>query len=178
MKTVDLASEVPEKYIGFYNFKLVFMPKEIERKFLTSALTWKEQVTQAITIKQGYLNTNPDRTVRIRVAGDTGWLTVKGRNVDLTRPEFEYEIPVVEATEMIKLCEQPIIEKTRYLVEEHGKTWEVDVFSGANEGLTVAEIELEAEDEEFVLPDWVGEEVSDDPRYYNATLILRPFGEW
>ena len=154
------------------------MPKEIERKFLTTSQLWKENVSRAIVMKQGYLNGNPDRTVRVRVAGEKGWLTVKGRNVGLTRLEFEYEIPVGEAMEMLKLCEQPIIEKTRYLVVEYGKTWEVDVFSGVNEGLTVAEIELETEEEAFTLPDWVGEEVSADPRYYNVSLIRSPFSEW
>jgi adenylate cyclase len=154
------------------------MPKEIERKFLTTSDAWRENVNEAISIKQGYLNGNPDRTVRVRVAGEKGWLTVKGRNVGVTRPEYEYEIPVGEALEMIRLCEQPVIEKTRYLVVAYGKTWEVDVFCGENEGLTVAEIELETEEEAFTLPDWVGEEVSADPRYYNVSLMRRPFGGW
>lgn len=154
------------------------MAKEIERKFLTASEDWKENITRAITIKQGYLNSEPSRTVRIRIAGEQGFLTIKGRSTGYTRAEFEYEIPLTDALEMIGLCEQPVIEKTRYLVTEHGKTWEVDVFTGANEGLTVAEIELESESEEFILPTWVGEEVSADPRYFNSSLIRNPFGSW
>ena len=154
------------------------MPKEIERKYLTTSTAWKENITHTIVIKQGYLNSEPSRTVRVRIAGEVGYLTIKGRSVGFTRPEFEYEIPVGDALEMIALCEQPIIEKTRYLVVEHGKTWEVDVFGGANAGLTVAEIELETEEEAFTLPAWAGEEVSADPRYFNSALIRKPFGEW
>jgi CYTH domain-containing protein len=154
------------------------MAQEIERKFLTSSEGWKENVSRAITIKQGYLNSEPNRTVRVRIAGEQGFLTIKGRSTGYTRAEFEYEIPVTDALEMVDLCEQPIIEKTRYLVNEHGKTWEVDVFTGANQGLTVAEIELESETEEFILPTWVGPEVSEDPRYFNSSLIRNPFGSW
>ncbi|MCX8210889.1 MAG: adenylate cyclase [Bdellovibrionota bacterium] len=154
------------------------MAKEIERKFLISSESWKDKVTRAITIKQGYLSSEPTRTVRIRIAGEQGFLTIKGRSVGFTRPEFEYEIPVTDALEMIELCEQPVIEKIRYLVIEYGKTWEVDVFSGVNEGLTLAEIELDSEGEEFVLPAWIGAEVSDDPRYFNSSLIRSPFSNW
>ncbi len=154
------------------------MPKEIEKKFLIASNAWQKNIARTINIKQGYLNTDPDRTVRVRVTGEKAWLTVKGRNTGITRLEYEYEIPLMEAIELVGLCEQPVIEKTRYLVVEYGKTWEVDVFSGANEGLTVAEIELETEDEAFTLPAWIGTEVSADPRYYNASLIRKPFAEW
>lgn len=154
------------------------MPKEIERKFLTTSESWRANTNKAIAIKQGYLNSAPGRTVRVRIAGDQGYLTIKGRSVGITRPEFEYEIPVVDALEMMGLCEQPVIEKTRYLVTEYGKTWEVDVFTGANDGLILAEIELDSEAEEFVLPAWAGEEVSTDARYFNSSLIRMPFGDW
>lgn len=154
------------------------MPKEIERKFLTTSDHWKNDVTRTIPIKQGYLSTDPSRSVRIRITGAQAYLTVKGLAVGITRPEYEYEIPVADALEMIELCEQPVIEKTRYLVADHGKTWEVDVFSGANEGLTVAELELGAEAEEFTLPDWAGEEVTNDLRYFNSSLNRMPFSRW
>lgn len=154
------------------------MPKEIERKFLTTSDHWKDNVARTITIKQGYLNADPQRTVRVRIAGEKGYLTIKGLPVGITRPEFEYEIPAEEALSLIKLCEQPVIEKTRYIVVEYGKTWEVDVFAGANEGLIVAELELDEESEEFILPAWAGREVSTDSRYFNSSLIMFPFKEW
>ena len=154
------------------------MPKEIERKFLTRSESWRTKVFRTVPIKQGYLSSVPARTVRVRIAGERGFLTVKGQPDGITRPEFEYEVPVAEALAMIALCERPVIEKTRYLVLEHGKTWEVDVFAGANAGLTVAEIELEAEGEAFVRPDWAGEEVSSDPRYFNSSLIALPYRDW
>jgi adenylate cyclase len=105
-------------------------------------------------------------------------LTVKGESVGVSRPEFEYEIPVEEARLMMGLCEQPIIDKTRYEVVHEGHLWEIDVFAGENEGLVVAEIELEAEGEVFARPDWLGEEVSDDPRFFNSSLVSLPFCKW
>ncbi len=154
------------------------MPLEIERKFLLKNNDWKKSVQQQFVIKQGYLNTHPDRTVRIRIKGSKGILTVKGKTIHATRAEYEYEIPINHAEEMILLCEKPIIEKIRYLVEHHNKIWEIDIFSGANEGLMIAEIELESEDEAFHIPSWIGKEVTIDTRYYNSNLSENPFSKW
>lgn len=154
------------------------MGLEIERKFLLLTDDWKNIADQGTVIKQGYLNTHPDRTVRIRIKGNKGIITVKGRNVGATRSEYEYEIPLADAQEMMLLCEPPIIEKVRYLVVVGQHTWEIDVFEGVNDGLVVAEMELGAEDEDFAMPDWVGEEVTFDVGYYNSNLIQHPFQEW
>ena len=152
--------------------------REIERKFLVTSDAWKRGA-RSFAVSQGFLSTDKDRTVRVRRVGDKGYLTVKGRTVGATRPEYEYEIPVPDAEEMLEsLCMRPLIEKTRFLVEHGGHTWEVDEFFGDNAGLVVAEIELESEDEAFERPDWLGEEVTDDARYYNANLIQNPFSSW
>lgn len=154
------------------------MGTEIERKFLVAGEGWRDQGTST-EFRQGYLSTVKERTVRVRASGGEGWLTIKGITVGATRAEFEYEIPVGDANEMLdELCEQPIIEKVRHLVEFDGTTWEVDEFSGVNEGLVVAEVELESDDEELTPPDWLGDEVTDDPRYFNSNLIAHPYTEW
>lgn len=154
------------------------MPKEIERKFLVADPSIIDGVA-GVVYRQGYLSTVPERTVRVRVAGDHGHITVKGRAIGQTRPEFEYEIPLDDADEMLSLlCERPVIEKRRYRIAYSGHTWEVDVFGGENLGLVVAEVELDREDEAVDLPDWVGAEVTDDPRYLNANLVARPFRRW
>ena len=152
------------------------MAKEIERKFLVKD-SWQPQ-SAGIKIAQGYLSTVPERTVRVRIKGEKGYLTIKGKNVGVSRAEYEYEIPRQDAEEMLQLAEQPILVKTRYLEQQGEFTWEVDVFSGENQGLVVAEIELPAEDAEFSRPAWLGQEVSGDVRYYNANLIKRPFSLW
>lgn len=154
------------------------MGLEIERKFLLKDESWRPAVSETMEIKQGYLNSAIERTVRVRLTGNKGVLTIKGKTVNLTREEFEYEIPIADARRLMKLCETPIIEKLRHLVRLDGRTWEIDEFSGVNESLVVAEIELNSEDEDLALPEWVGREVSDDPRYYNASLIAHPFSEW
>ena len=154
------------------------MALEIERKFLLKNDSWKGLVKEEIPIKQGYLNSEKERTVRVRIYGEIGVLTIKGKNNNLTRKEFEYTIPLSDALEMLKLAEMPIIEKTRFIVINAGNTWEIDVFEGVNKGLIVAEIELESETEEFEIPNWIGDEVSADPRYYNASLIKHPFTDW
>ncbi len=154
------------------------MPQEIERKFLLANDNWKAEVDHAVTIKQGYLNSAKERTVRIRITGEQAFLTIKGPVSGVTRPEFEYEVPVNDALAMIGLCEQPVIEKTRHYLETGTHTWEIDVFAGENEGLAVAEIELSSEAEDFAQPFWLGEEVSDDSRYYNSSLIKQPFRLW
>lgn len=154
------------------------MPQEIERKFLTANEAWKSEVSRSVLLKQGYLNSTKERTVRIRIAGEQAFLTIKGPVTGVTRAEYEYEIPISDGLSMINLCEQPLIEKTRHYVSIGDHLWEIDVFTGANEGLTVAEIELTAEGEAFIRPDWLGEEVSSDARYYNSSLIRCPFISW
>ncbi len=154
------------------------MSKEIERKFLVSGTAWKAGANGR-RVRQGYLSVERDRTVRVRAVGDRGWLTVKGPTVGLARAEYEYEVPLADADAMLSdLCTPPLIEKTRYEVCHAGHRWEIDEFHGANEGLVVAEIELASEDEAFERPPWLGAEVSDDPRYFNANLVRRPFSTW
>jgi len=151
---------------------------EIERKFLVIGDSWREKAT-GILFRQGYLSTEPERTVRVRLEGDVGKLTIKGKSEGISRNEYEYEIPKQDAAELLdNLCQKPLIEKTRYRVEHARKTWEVDEFHGANDGLILAEIELEEEASEFGLPDWTGAEVSHDPRYFNASLVRNPFRNW
>jgi adenylate cyclase len=153
-------------------------PVEIERKFLVRSNQWRESV-HGETICQGYLNSAKERTVRVRISGDRAFLTIKGPAVNLARPEFEYKIPVTHANQMLdELCERPLLKKTRYKVLYDGKTWEVDEFHGDNDGLVVAEIELDSEDETIKLPEWVGKEVTEDPKYFNSSLISKPFSTW
>ncbi len=154
------------------------MSVEIERKFLLKGDGWRALGT-GIPYRQGYLSTVPGRSVRVRLVRDKGYLTIKGIAVGATRAEYEYEIPAEDASEMLtNLCERPLIEKVRYRVEHHGLTWEIDEFDGDNAGLIVAEVELDAEDQAISLPDWVGKEVTGDPRYYNASLIANPYTRW
>ncbi|QYF92247.1 CYTH domain-containing protein [Massilia sp. PAMC28688] len=151
---------------------------EIERKFLVVSDAWRT-LGQAVLLRQGYLSSNPDRTVRVRIEGDTGTMTVKGRSEGATRAEWEYAIPVTEAAELLdRLCEQPLIEKYRRRIPVGSHVWEVDEFLGANLGLVVAEIELGAEDEAFERPDWIGAEVTHDRRYFNSSLIRAPYSRW
>ncbi|UZR99541.1 CYTH domain-containing protein [Chondrinema litorale] len=154
------------------------MGVEIERKFLIKNDSWKSSADNGVQIKQGYLNSDKNRTVRVRVYGETGFLTIKGKNENLTRQEFEYEIPLDDANNLLELCEMPIIEKMRYIIVDQGNNWELDVFEGENKGLLVAEIELNSEDHQLELPAWVGEEVSTDPKYYNSSLISNPYKNW
>jgi adenylate cyclase len=155
------------------------MGLEIERKFLVKNDSWVEASLGGQRILQGYLASTERATVRVRVKGDRGFLTIKGVTQGVTRHEFEYEIPVGEAREMLGgLSILPVIEKTRHRVPVGQHLWEVDVFAGANAGLVLAEIELTAEDESFERPVWAGEEVSDDPRYRNSSLARHPFGQW
>lgn len=154
------------------------MPKEIERKFLIKNDDWKTKASIPKTIKQGYLNTQKERTVRVRIKGDQGFLTVKGKTVGMTRLEFEYPIPVAEAEELLQLCEKPLIEKERFVVSMGRLNWEIDIFAGDNQGLKLAEVELEDEKQDVEIPDWVGEEVTSDQRYYNSSLVKLPFKLW
>jgi len=154
------------------------MALEIERKFLVTDDTWKPQVRKSIAIKQGYLSTDPERTVRVRIKGNTGFLTIKGITRGISREEFEYSIPSDQAEELLKLCLDAPIEKVRHEILVSGKLWELDVFEGANSGLVLAEIELANAEEAFDLPSWIGQEVSEDPRYFNAYLSKQPFSTW
>jgi CYTH domain-containing protein len=154
------------------------MPREIERKFLVKGISWKKGASGEL-YRQGYLVADRERTVRVRVAGEDGFLTIKGTSKGLTRAEYEYPIPATEANEMLDtLCPKPLIEKYRYRLEHAGLLWEVDEFLGENRGLTLAEVELADEDQRISLPDWAGEEVSHDPRYFNANLARHPFSRW
>ena len=154
------------------------MAIEIERKFLVSG-EFRQDSPESYRIMQGYICSDPDRTVRVRVRGDKGFLTIKGRGSEggLSRYEWEKEIPVSEAFELMALCGSGVIDKTRYLVPFGKHTYEVDVFHGANEGLVLAEIELSDEQEAFDMPSWLGEEVTGDVRYYNSMLSLHPFSK-
>ena len=154
------------------------MAKEIERKFLVKLAAWTPQ-SGGKYYKQGYLNSQKERVVRVRIAGDKGQLTIKGITTGVTRAEFEYPISIEDAGLMLdNLCEKPLIEKHRHKEVHGGKTWEIDVFHGDNEGLVVAEIELGSEDEAFERPTWLGEEVSSDPRYFNSNLLKNPYKGW
>lgn len=154
------------------------MAVEIERKFLVKG-DYKSLATSSERIAQGYLASGGGRTVRVRVRGERGYLTVKGPSLDgIERKEWEYEIPAREALEMMALCRGGVIDKRRYLVPFEGHTFEVDEFYGDNEGLTVAEVELSSVDEPFACPAWLGEEVTGDRRYYNAYLVQNPFKSW
>ena len=155
------------------------MATEIERKFLVRNDSWRTQVSSGIFYRQGYMASTPACSMRVRCGGGQGFINLKSATLGITRKEYDYPIPEQDANEMLDLfCEGPLIEKTRYLVEHAGHVWEVDVFTGDNEGLVVAEIELDAADESFLLPDWAGEEVSHDPRYYNVCLVKNPFKNW
>lgn len=157
------------------------MGVEIERKFLVATDEWRGHVSKVIEIAQGYLSADPARTCRVRLAGDEGFITIKGQpsaQDPLATPEFEYAIPAGEARALLKLCLPGAIEKTRHHVVHQGHTWEVDVFHGDNAGLTLAEIELTASGETFAAPAWLGAEVTADHRYKNASLSKNPYKTW
>ena len=149
---------------------------EIERKFLVVGDDWR--AAPAIAVAQGYLNRDKQRTVRVRVVQQQAWLTIKGANAGAVRAEFEYPIPVADARQLLSLCDGPLVRKLRRKVEHAGHTWEIDEFQGDNAGLVVAEIELPAEDAAFERPDWLGAEVTHDPRYFNANLASSPYSTW
>jgi len=154
------------------------MRTEIERKFLVHGDDWKSGAI-AKSIRQGYIRADKNVSVRVRKTGENAFLTIKGRQVGSTRAEYEYGIPVDDADDMLDtLCEPPLIEKIRYTLEYDDVTWEVDVFKGENSGLVVAEVELESENQIVELPDWVGPEVTRDPRYLNANLAKTPYSQW
>jgi CYTH domain-containing protein len=154
------------------------MGVEIERKFLLKSDAWRS-LGRPVLYRQGYLNRSKERTVRVRTAGEKGFLTLKGISSGAKRTEYEYEIPLADADAVLNdLAEKPIIEKTRYRIEYKGLFWEIDEFSGENQGLILAEVELDSEDQAIELPPWIGEEVTHDPRYYNSNLVLFPYTKW
>jgi adenylate cyclase len=154
------------------------MGKEIERKFLVKGEAWKS-LAKGVSYRQGYLNSVKERTVRVRTVGDKGFLTVKGITTGASRAEYEYRIPQSDAEAMLNdLCEKPLIEKNRYKIKDRDLIWEVDEFFGENRGLIVAEVELQSESQSVEKPGWVGEEVTGDPRYFNANLIKHPYSKW
>lgn len=155
------------------------MALEIERKFMVKKESWRDDVESQIHIMQGYLASDDNATVRVRVKGDAAYLTIKGPTKGISRSEYEYPIPVEDAEAMLReLALFPAIEKVRYNVRSGKHLWELDLFAGENEGLVVAELELASEDEVFEIPEWAGEEVSGDPRYYNASLAQHPYKNW
>jgi adenylate cyclase len=154
------------------------MPKEIERKFIVATDTWRNSIKDKTPMRQGYIRAL-DCTVRVRIAGTTGYLTIKGRTSNITRDEYEYEIPLQEAEEMLNsLCQGGSVEKLRYRVIVDGDEWVVDEFIGQNAGLIMAEIELTTENQSFTTPEWLGKEVSHDSRYTNGALAMKPFSTW
>lgn len=156
------------------------MALEVERKFLVRGDGWRA-LGDATLMRQGYLATGPERVVRVRVSGERAWLTIKGLNFGATRREYEYEIPLADAAEMLGvegICERPILEKRRTRIPRGDVVWEVDEFLGENAGLVVAEVELRDEAQPFELPAWIGAEVTGDARYYNSNLLAHPFSHW
>lgn len=155
------------------------MATEIERKFLLVSDEWRQQVSRSKSFRQGYLSNNPQASVRVRIADDKATLNIKGMTIGVQRPEYEYEIPLHDATELLdQLCQRPLIEKTRHFVEFGGKLWEIDEFHGDNAGLVVAEVELDSPDEVIVMPAWAGKDVSHLERYYNVRLTQYPYSRW
>lgn len=152
------------------------MALEIERKFLVVGRSWRSD--RGTLLRQGYLNRDPQRTVRIRVSDDSAWITVKGLTTGASRSEFEYSIPVADAEALLALCERPLLEKTRYRIQHSGLWWDLDEFHGDNAGLIIAEVELTHENDAVDLPPWVGTEVTNDPRYFNSNLAVHPYRHW
>lgn len=154
------------------------MAKEIEHKFLVDAALWRP-AGAGVLYRQGYLSSVKERVVRVRIAGERGFITVKGITTGVTRLEFEYPIPLADAAVMLDaLCERPLIEKTRHREVFAGRTWEIDVFHGDNDGLVVAEVEVAKAGDSIALPPWAGQEVSNDPRYFNNNLAANPYKNW
>jgi adenylate cyclase len=155
------------------------MAHEIEYQYLVESNTWRSSAEIGTRITQGYLSIDPERTVRVRVReGLPATLTVKGRNHGAMRMEFEYVVPDEDARQILELCIEPLIHKTRYLVEHESFMWEIDVFDGANDGLILAEVEMDDEHTSPPLPDWVGVDVTHDPRFYNSNLVIHPYSSW
>ena len=155
------------------------MGTEIEHKFLLRDESWRGQVERSASMRQGYLMSNSRCSVRVRIADGQGFLNIKSGVLGIQRSEYEYPIPLADAEELLDtLCENPLVEKTRHFVRHQGHLWEIDEFAGANAGLVVAELEVDHPDETFVRPDWLGEDVSRDIRYYNSQLARHPYTSW
>jgi adenylate cyclase len=154
------------------------MAQEIERKFRVANDDWRAMATSSSSLKQGYLSSSAEATVRVRLEDNLGTVTIKSKTNGITRNEFEYAIPAQEAKELLMLCSGPLIEKTRYRIPQENHTWEIDVFEGDNDGLIIAEIELTSDEDYFAKPQWLGEEVSGDSRYYNSNLATHPYVNW
>lgn len=155
------------------------MAIEIEHKFLLANDEWRELVTHSVRYRQGYLSSQPTSSIRVRISDHHAWLNIKSATIGTHRHEYEYEIPLVDANEILtNLCRKPLIEKTRHFIEDNGHTWEIDEFDGDNQGLIVAEIELSEIGKAFIKPAWLGVEVTDDLRYYNNNLSQHPYSEW
>lgn len=155
------------------------MALEIERKFLLNSDAWRSQVQQSQLLRQGYLNREARCSVRVRSDGERGWLNIKSVTIGAQRSEFEYEIPLADANQLLdELCHKPLIEKSRHFIQQGAHLWEIDEFAGDNAGLIVAEIELDHAEESFEKPAWLGEEVTHDVRYYNTSLSRSPYKDW
>ncbi|VAX01049.1 Adenylate cyclase [hydrothermal vent metagenome] len=155
------------------------MPIEIERKYLLRNDDWRLDADQGTQYEQGYIIGSDKASVRVRIQGAEAFINIKSATLGIKRQEFEYGIPLDEAREILSsLCEKPLVIKTRYIVNVNGDKWEIDVFDGGNKGLIVAEIELQSEDQSIELPAWCGQEVSEDPRYYNVNLAKHPYTKW
>ncbi len=155
------------------------MPKEIERKYLVDHSKWEKlNKTPGELYRQGYLLTDPRKTIRVRLTPAKAYLTIKGITTGASRDEYEYEIPVQDAKELLDKLSLSELSKTRYTIGHKGNTWEVDEFSGDNNGLIVAEIELESEDQAYEIPDWIGKEVTGEEKYYNSNLTIHPYNKW
>ena len=155
------------------------MGVEIERKFLVRGDAWRAAAAHRERLRQGYLANTTRASVRVRIAGEGAWLSVKSMTRELVRLEYEYPIPVADADQMLdRLCDPPLVEKVRHVVPHAGHEWEVDEFLGANAGLIVAELELDAPDEAYARPDWLGDEVTHEARYYNFNLVTHPYAAW
>ncbi|MFI3123545.1 MAG: CYTH domain-containing protein [Methylococcales bacterium] len=155
------------------------MALEIEHKFLLANDSWRENVSHSVIYKQGYLSSQATSSIRVRISDKQAWLNIKSATIGTQRSEYEYEIPLSDANEILdNLCLKPVIEKTRHFVKHENHLWEIDEFDGENVGLIVAEIELKAENETFAKPDWIGSEVTQDMRYYNNNLAKNPYSAW
>lgn len=155
------------------------MAIEIEHKFLLANDDWRKHVSRSVKYRQGYLSSQPTSSIRVRTSNNHAWLNIKTATVGTHRHEYEYEIPLADANEILNnLCKKPLIEKTRYFVTDDANLWEIDEFEGANQGLIVAEIELDETGQSFSKPLWLGSEVTSDLRYYNNNLAIHPYSEW
>lgn len=155
------------------------MAIEIEHKFLLANDDWRKYVSRSVKYRQGYLSSQPTSSIRVRISDNHAWLNIKSATIGTHRHEYEYEIPMTDANEILNnLCRKPLIEKTRYFVNDDGNVWEIDEFEGDNQGLIVAEIELNETGQSFSKPLWLGQEVTGDLRYYNNNLAIHPYSEW